>query len=125
MLDKKVALVTGASRGIGASVAKKLAADGSFVVVNYNGSKERAEGVVDEIRAAGGEAVAMQCDVSDFDACGAFIAEIVKTYGRLAILVNNAGITKDGRLMKMSESDFDAGINTSLKGAFNPIRHAG
>ena len=124
MLDKKVALVTGASRGIGASVAKKLAEEGIFVIVNYNGSKERADGVVDEIAAAGGEAVAMQCDVSDFEACGAFITELVKTYGRLDILVNNAGITKDGLLMKMSESDFDAVINTNLKGAFNTIRHS-
>ena len=124
MLDKKVALVTGASRGIGAAIAKKLAADGAFVIVNYNGSKERAEGVVGEIAAAGGEAVAMQCDVSDFEACGAFITELVKTYGRLDILVNNAGITKDGLLMKMSETDFDSVINTNLKGAFNTIRHS-
>ena len=124
MLDNKVALVTGASRGIGAAIAKKLAADGAFVIVNYNGSKERADGVVDEIKAAGGEAVAMQCDVSDFEACGAFITEIVKPYGRLDILVNNAGITKDGLLMKMSEADFDSVINTNLKGAFNTIRHA-
>lgn len=123
MLDKKVALVTGASRGIGAAIAKKLAAEGSFVIVNYNGSKERADGVVEEIQAAGGEAAAMQCDVSDFEACGVFISEIVKTYGRLDILVNNAGITKDGLLMKMSESDFDAVINTNLKGAFHTIRH--
>lgn len=124
MLDKKVALVTGASRGIGAAIAKKLAADGAFVIVNYNGSKERAEGVVGEIAAAGGEAVAMQCDVSDFEACGTFITELVKTYGRLDILVNNAGITKDGLLMKMSEADFDSVINTNLKGAFNTIRHS-
>ena len=124
MLDKKVALVTGASRGIGASIAKKLASDGSFVIVNFNGSKERADGVVEEIKAAGGDAVAMQCDVSDFEACGAFITEIVKTYGRLDILVNNAGITKDGLFMKMSEADFDSVINTNLKGAFNTIRHA-
>ena len=124
MLDNKVALVTGASRGIGAAIAKKLAADGAFVIVNYNGSKERADGVVDEIKAAGGEAVAMQCDVSDFEACGAFITEVVKTYGHLDILVNNAGITKDGLLMKMSETDFDAVISTNLKGAFNTIRHS-
>lgn len=123
MLDNKVALVTGASRGIGAAIAKKLAADGAFVIVNYNGSKERADGVVDDIKAAGGEAVAMQCDVSDFEACGAFITEVVKSYGHLDILVNNAGITRDGLLMKMSESDFDAVISTNLKGAFNTIRH--
>ena len=124
MLDKKVALVTGASRGIGAAIAKKLAGQGIFVIVNYNGSKERADGVVDEIKAAGGDAVALKCDVSDFEACGAFITEIVKTYGRLDILVNNAGITKDGLLMKMSEVDFDSVINTNLKGAFNTIRHS-
>lgn len=123
MLDKKVALVTGASRGIGASIAKKLAGEGVFVIVNYNGSKERAESVVNEINVAGGEAAAIQCDVSDFEACSAFIADIIKSYGRLDILVNNAGITKDGLLMKMSESDFDAVINTNLKGAFNTIRH--
>ena len=123
MLDKKVALVTGASRGIGAAIAKKLASENIFVIVNYNGSKERAEAVVDEIKAAGGEAVAAQCDVSDFETCGTFITELIKTYGRLDILVNNAGITKDGLLMKMSETDFDAVINTNLKGAFNTIRH--
>lgn len=124
MLANKTALVTGASRGIGAAIAKKLAAEGAFVIVNYNGSKERAEAVVSEIKAAGGDAAAFACDVSDFEACGAFVAEVVKTYGHLDILVNNAGITKDGLLMKMSEADFDAVIATNLKGAFNTIRHA-
>lgn len=124
MLDKKIALVTGASRGIGAAIAGELAKNGMFVIVNYNGSKERAQEVVGKIRAAGGEAVAAQCDVSDFEACGVFLTELIKKYSRLDVLVNNAGITRDGLLMKMSEADFDAVISTNLKGAFNTIRHA-
>lgn len=124
MSDKRIALVTGASRGIGAAVAKRLAADGYFVLVNYNGSAQRAQEVVTQITAAGNEAVAMQCDVSDFDACGELIARITADYGRLDVLVNNAGITRDGLLMRMSETDFDAVIDTNLKGAFHTIRHA-
>ena len=124
MSDKRIALVTGASRGIGAAVAKRLAADGYFVLVNYNGSAQRAQEVVTQITAAGNEAVAMQCDVSDFDACGELIARITADYGRLDVLVNNAGITRDGLLMRMSEADFDAVIDTYLKGAFHTIRHA-
>lgn len=124
MLDKRIALVTGASRGIGAAVAKRLAADGYFVIVNYNGSAQRAQEVVTQIVSAGNEAVALQCDVSDFDACGELIARITADYGRLDVLVNNAGITRDGLLMRMSEADFDAVIDTNLKGAFHTIRHA-
>ena len=124
MSDRRIALVTGASRGIGASVAKRLAADGYLVLVNYNGSAQRAQEVVTQITAAGNEAVAMQCDVSDFDACGELIARITADYGRLDVLVNNAGITRDGLLMRMSEADFDAVIDTNLKGAFHTIRHA-
>lgn len=124
MSDKRIALVTGASRGIGAAVAKRLAADGYFVLVNYNGSAQRAQEVVTQIVSAGNEAVAMQCDVSDFDACGALIARITADYGRLDVLVNNAGITRDGLLMRMSEADFDAVIDTNLKGVFHTIRHA-
>lgn len=124
MSDKRIALVTGASRGIGAAVAKRLAADGYFVLVNYNGSAQRAQEVVAQIVSAGNEAVALQCDVSDFDACGELIARITADYGRLDVLVNNAGITRDGLLMRMSETDFDAVIDTNLKGAFHTIRHA-
>ena len=124
MSDKRIALVTGASRGIGAAVAKRLAADGYFVIVNYNGSAQRAQEVVAQIVSAGNEAVALQCDVSDFDACGELIARITADYGRLDVLVNNAGITRDGLLMRMSEADFDAVIDTNLKGAFHTIRHA-
>lgn len=125
MLKDKVALVTGASRGIGREIAKTLAREGAFVVVNYNGSKERAEAVVAEINeeTAGG-AVAYGCNVSDFAECGAMIEQIIKEYGHLDILVNNAGITRDGLIMKMSEEDFDAVIATNLKGAFQTIRHA-
>lgn len=124
MSDRRIALVTGASRGIGAAVAKMLAADGYFVIVNYNGSAQRAQEVVAQIVSAGNEAVALQCDVSDFDACGELIARITADYGRLDVLVNNAGITRDGLLMRMSETDFDAVIDTNLKGAFHTIRHA-
>ena len=124
MLENKVALVTGAGRGIGREIALTLARDGAFVVVNYNGSKDRAEEVKKEIEAAGGKAEVYQCNVSDFEKCQEFIQDVIKTYGRLDILVNNAGITRDGLLMKMSEEDFDKVIETNLKGTFNTIRFA-
>ena len=123
MLEGKIALVTGASRGIGRQVALTLGAKGATVIVNYNGSAAKAEEVVKEIEAAGGKAEALQCNVSDFEACGQMLADIVSRHGRLAILVNNAGITRDNLLMKMSEEDFDAVVNTNLKGVFNCIKH--
>lgn len=122
--EKKIAIVTGASRGIGRAIALELAAKGAFVIINYNGSKEKAEAVKAEIISLGGEAETSQCNVADFDACAAFIKEIVKTYGRIDILVNNAGITRDGLLMAMSEEDFCKVLDTNLKGTFNCIRHA-
>ena len=124
MLDKKVALVTWASRGIGREIALTLAAQGNFVVVNYNGSEARAKEVVETIEKNGGQAAAYQCSVGDFNACQEMIQSIIKEYGRLDILVNNAGITRDNLIMRMKEEDFDAVINTNLKGAFNTIRHS-
>lgn len=124
MLENKVALVTGASRGIGRATAIKLASYGATVIVNYQGSKEKAEEVVNTILANGGQAESYGCDVSDFESCGNMIGEIIKKYGHLDILVNNAGITRDGLLMKMSEEDFEKVINVNLKGAFHTIRHA-
>ena len=122
MLTGKIAVVTGASRGIGKEIAKTLAAKGATVVVNYNGSAEKAEETVKEIEALGGKAEALQCNVSDYDKAAEMMAYVVKTYGRVDILVNNAGITRDNLLMKMSEEDFDAVLNTNLKGAFNCIK---
>ena len=124
MLENKVALVTGASRGIGRATAIKLASYGATVIVYYEGSKEKAEEVVNTILANGGQAESYGCDVSDFESCGNMIGEIIKKYGHLDILVNNAGITRDGLLMKMSEEDFEKVINVNLKGAFHTIRHA-
>lgn len=124
MLQNKVALVTGASRGIGRATAIKLASYGATVIVNYQGSKDKAQEVVDTILANGGQAESYGCDVSDFESCGNMIGEIIKKYGHLDILVNNAGITRDGLLMKMSEEDFEKVINVNLKGAFHTIRHA-
>ena len=124
MLTDKIALVTGASRGIGRAIAVTLAANGATVIVNYNGSKDAADAVVEEIKAAGGNAVSYGCNVSDFEQCGQMITEIIKEYKHLDILVNNAGITRDGLLMRMSEEDYDAVLNINLKGCFNTIRHA-
>ena len=123
MLTGKVAVVTGASRGIGREIAKTLGAEGATVVVNYNGSKDKAEEVVKEIREAQGKAEAVQCDVSDFEKAGELMDHVIKTYGRVDILVNNAGITRDGLLMRMSEEDFDKVVSTNMKGAFNCMRH--
>ena len=123
MLTGKNALVTGAGRGIGKAIAMELAANGAFVIVNYNGSQAAADQTVAEIKEAGGDAVAYRCSVSDFDACKNMIDELIKTYGHIDILVNNAGITRDDLLLRMKEEDFDAVIATNLKGTFNTIRH--
>lgn len=123
MLTDKIALVTGASRGIGAAISKAFAKEGASVIINYNGSGEKAQAVADEIILNGGTAEIYQCSVADFDACRQMIETLVKKYGRIDILVNNAGITKDGLLMKMSEEDFDSVIDINLKGAFHTIRH--
>ena len=122
-LTGKVALVTGASRGIGRRIAVTLASYGATVIVNYNGSQAKAEEVVTEIEVNGGHAEAIQCNVAEFDEAKELIDKVVKSYGRLDILVNNAGITKDNLILKMSEEDFDAVLSTNLKGAFNCVKH--
>lgn len=124
MLTDKIALVTGAGRGIGRAIAETFAAQGAYVYLNYHGSKEAAEEAVAQIVKDGGKAEAVQCNVADFQACGEMITRIIKKSGRLDILVNNAGITKDGLLMKMSEEDYDQVLDINLKGTFHTIRHA-
>ena len=124
MLNGKVAVVTGASRGIGRQIAISMAKEGAVVIVNYNGSAAKAEDVVKEITEAGGQAEAVQCNVSDYSAAEVFLKDIISRYKRIDILVNNAGITRDGLLMKMSEADFEAVLSTNLKGTFHTIRHA-
>lgn len=124
ILEGKIAVVTGASRGIGRAVARRLASEGATVIINYNGSREKAEETLREIEETGGRGVIEQCDVSDFEQCREFIQKVIKEYGALDILVNNAGVTKDGLIMGMSEEDFDRVIDTNLKGAFHTIRFA-
>lgn len=122
-LEGKAALVTGAGRGIGKQIAFALASQGAFVIINYNGSRQRAEETLKEITDAGGSGVTAGCDVSDFAACGEMIQNLIREYGKIDILVNNAGITRDNLLMRMSEEDFDQVIRVNLKGCFNTIRH--
>lgn len=122
LLENKIAVVTGAGRGIGRGIALALAREGAMVVVNYNGSKERAEEVVRTIEEAGGKAVAIQCNISDFEAAKKFFANVVKEYGKIDILVNNAGITKDNLMMKMSEEEFQSVIQTNLAGTFHGVK---
>lgn len=123
MLNGKIALVTGASRGIGAAIARELAREGAFVIINYHGSEERAKKVQEEIETEGGKAAIFQCSVADFAATEEMMKTIIKEYGRIDILVNNAGITRDNLIMKMSEEEFDQVLDTNLKGTFNTIRH--
>lgn len=124
MLNGKVAVITGASRGIGRAIALKMAEAGAKVVINYNGSVDKAERVRKEIEDKGGTAIIYQCDVSDFAACEKFIQDVIAQYGQLDILVNNAGITRDGLLMRMSEEEFNQVLDTNLKGCFHCIRFA-
>lgn len=124
MLNGKVAVITGASRGIGRAIALKMAEAGAKVVINYNGSVDKAERVRKEIEDKGGTASIYQCDVSDFAACEKLIQDVIAQYGQLDILVNNAGITRDGLLMRMSEEEFNQVLDTNLKGCFHCIRFA-
>lgn len=124
MLSGNIALVTGASRGIGRAIAFCLAKEGATVIVNYASSKELAEQVVQEIKKNGGKAITYQCDVSDFTACEKMIKDLVNRYKRIDVIVNNAGVTKDQLLARMSEHEFDKVINTNLKGTFHTIKHA-
>lgn len=120
----KSALVTGASRGIGRSIALQLAEQGYNVAVNYAGSKEKAEAVVEEIKAKGVDSFAIQANVADADEVKAMIKEVVSQFGSLDVLVNNAGITRDNLLMRMKEQEWDDVIDTNLKGVFNCIQKA-
>lgn len=124
MLENKIALVTGASRGIGRQIALTLAGLGAAVIVNYNGAKERAEEVVDEITKNGGRALAVQANIAVAEDVERLFKEAVAAFGRIDILVNNAGITKDNLILKMSEEEFDAVLDTNLKGAFFCMKHA-
>ncbi len=119
----KVALVTGASRGIGRAVATKLAQDGFDVVVNYNGSEAAAQEVVEQCISHGVKAVAMQCNVSDFTAVANMVEQVMNEFGKIDVLVNNSGITRDNLLLRMSEDDFDQVIDVNLKGCFNTVKH--
>ncbi len=123
MLKDKVAVVTGAGRGIGREIAKTFAGYGAKVVVNYNGSEEMANSLVEEIKEAGGEACAFKANVSDFNEAEGLMKFALETYGRIDILVNNAGITRDNIMLGMKEEDFDKVIEINLKGTFNCIKH--
>ena len=123
MLKDKVALVTGASRGIGREIAITLARYGAKVIVNYNGSEAAANEVVATIRENGGEAMAVKANVAVEDECKEMIEGALATYGKVDILVNNAGVTRDNLLMKITEEDFDMVLDTNLKGTFFTIKH--
>ncbi|PAD93901.1 3-oxoacyl-[acyl-carrier-protein] reductase [Shouchella clausii] len=119
MLTGKTAVVTGASRGIGKAIALELAAKGANIVVNYAGNRDRAEEVVANIKALGQEAFAYQADVASEREMAAMMKEAIGRFQSIDILVNNAGITRDNLLMRMKEDDWDAVINTNLKGVFH------
>jgi 3-oxoacyl-[acyl-carrier protein] reductase len=123
MNEKKVAFVTGASRGIGAAIAQRLAKDGYHVVAVAR-SLDKLEAVAGEIKAAGGSAEALAVDIADAKALAAAVEKVADTHGRLDCLVNNAGITKDGLILRMDDEDFDSVIDTNLKSAFVAIRTA-
>ena len=122
-LEGKVAVVTGASRGIGREIALGLAKEGAYVIVNYLGNAAKAEEVVSLIKEQGGDAEAIGCNVSDFEKAAEFFNDIIARHKRVDILVNNAGITRDNLLIKMTEEEYDSVLDTNLKGAFCCMRH--
>jgi 3-oxoacyl-[acyl-carrier protein] reductase len=118
----KIALVTGGSRGIGRAIATELAKQGATVVISYAGNETAANETVKAIVDAGGKASAKKFDVCDSDACSAAVDDIVKTHGKIDVLVNNAGVAIDGLIMRFKDEDWDKTLDTNLKGAFCLIR---
>ena len=123
-LSGKIAVVTGGSRGIGAAVAKGLGKEGATVIINYNHSQKEAEAVVNEIKAMGSLAVAVQADISDAEATKVFIEKALADFGKIDILVNNAGITRDKTFKKMSFEEWHKVIDTNLSSVFNTCKIA-
>jgi len=123
-LTGKIAVVTGGSRGIGAAIAKGLGKEGATVIINYNHSHEEAETVVNEIKAMGSLAVALQADISDAEATRVFIEKALADFGKIDILVNNAGITRDKTFKKMSFEEWHKVIDTNLSSVFNTCKIA-
>lgn len=124
MLNGKTAVITGASRGIGAAIANRLSADGANIAVIYNGSEEKAKAIVSEAETKGVKAAAFKCNVASFDECGETVKKVIETFGKFEILINNAGINKDMLMLQMKEADFDDVVNINLKGTFNMIKHS-
>lgn len=124
MLNGKTAVITGASRGIGAAIARKLAECGANIAVIYNGNKEKANAIVAEAETKGVKVMAYQCNVANFEECSATIKKITEDFGKFEILINNAGINKDMLMLQMKEADFDDVLDINLKGAFNMIKHS-
>lgn len=123
MLSEKVALITGASRGIGRAIAQKFAKEGAYIAAIYCGSEQKALELKDEIEKNGGKINIYKCDVSNFAECESTVKKVIEDFGGVDILVNNAGITNDKLVLQMGEDDFDSVIGTNLKGAFNMIKH--
>ena len=123
MLNEKVALITGASRGIGRAIAQKFAKEGAYIAAIYCGSQQKALELKDEIEKNGGKINIYKCDVSNFAECESTVKKVIEDFGGVDILVNNAGITNDKLVLQMGEDDFDSVIGTNLKGAFNMIKH--
>ncbi|WKY43106.1 3-oxoacyl-[acyl-carrier-protein] reductase [Eubacteriaceae bacterium ES2] len=125
MLKNKTALITGAARGIGRGIALKMAENGANIALVYRGSQDQAKETWRQVTDLGVKAEIYQCDIADFEATKKLVKDVVSDFGTFEILVNNAGITRDKLLIAMKEDDFDAVINTNLKGAFNMTKHAG
>lgn len=124
MLNGKTAVITGASRGIGAAIARKLSDSGANIAIIFNGSAEKADVLVAEAQQKGVKAAAYQCNVASFEECGETVKKITEDFGTFEILINNAGINKDMLMLQMKEPDFDDVLNVNLKGVFNMIKHS-